>query len=209
MAAIGVEKAAYLTSTLKTRLLNDQRLQLDGTLKMDEIISIVSFGLLISYVAFGTGFVPQLTGEYQYNNALFKPSPDSDPALIVDNADIQPEDHASAVWLGKYRQLESPVSADFTSIHLQAYASVPRDERWYPGSGTLGSYDARSPSVPPGGYLYFRTIIYQYDIVPGNYGKAKFNEDELYVDSQPAIHKASADYSKIYATRNTAVFRNM
>jgi uncharacterized membrane protein len=165
--------------------------------------------LLVLYLLYGSGFVPAVTGEFQYNNALTVRENLEDPRALVDNADIKIEDYHSAVWLGEYRNQQASVYTDFTSIHIVAYSEVPRFEHWASGkSGTRKRLSPENPSVPSESYIYIRTLVLKDGIYPGNVGNAKYGEGEYYTDSDNVITPVRKQYSLVYTSGGTNIFIN-
>lgn len=155
------------------------------------------------FLIFSTGFVPAVTGEFQYNEGLAIEGTLEDPAAVADtwNGMVSAGDVSAARFLAEHRSVTYPVLTDFSGVFVWSYGEVPRQDRWPPvESATREGFVGRQPEdLPPESYVLFRTVNTERGILIANVGAAKYSGDRNYVPAEPYIHGVGARKGLVYS----------
>lgn len=155
------------------------------------------------FLLYSTGFVPAVTGEFQYNEGLVIEAELEDPSAIADSTNGVPSagDVAAARFLGEHRALTYPVLTDFSGVFVWSYGEVPRQDRWPPvESATRGNLLGQPmDELPAESYVLFRTVNTERGLLIANVGAAKYSGDRNYVPSGPYVHGVGARKGLVYS----------
>lgn len=155
------------------------------------------------FLLYSTGFVPAVTGEFQYNEGLVIEERLEDPTAIADSSNgvLTPEDVAAARFLAEHRSVTYPVLTDFSGVFVWSYAEVPRQDRWPPDERARNRPLVGRPieDIPEESYVLFRPVNTERGILVANVGAAKYSGDENYVSAEPYIHGVGARKHLVYS----------
>jgi uncharacterized membrane protein len=164
----------------------------------------------VVFLLYSTGFVPAVTGEFQYNEGLVIEERLEDPTAIADSSNgmLTPEDVAAARFLAGHRSATYPVFTDFSGVFVWSYGEVPRQDRWPPvESATRRGLVGRSPAdLPEGSYVFFRPVNTERGILVANVGSAKYSGDENHVPAEPYIHGVGVRKALVYSNGGARVY---
>jgi uncharacterized membrane protein len=171
---------------------------------------LVLAGFFAVFLLYSSGFVPAVTGEFQYNEALVVEEHLEDPTLIADSASstLLARDVAGARFLADHREITYPVLTDFTGVFVWSYGEVPRQDRWPPvESATREPLPLRSPeSIPAESYVFFRPVNTERGILVANVGSAKYSGEDNHVDSAPYIHAVGSRKALVYSNGGARIY---
>jgi len=161
------------------------------------------------FLLYSTGFVPAVTGEFQYNEALVIEERLEDPTAVADSSasTLLARDVAGARFLADHREITYPVLTDFSGTFLWSYGEVPRQDRWPPVESATREGLTRSPADVPGeSYVFFRPVNTERGILVANVGSAKYSGDRNYAPSGPYIHGVGARKALVYSNGGARVY---
>ncbi|PSQ10583.1 hypothetical protein BRC93_08965 [Halobacteriales archaeon QS_5_70_15] len=155
------------------------------------------------FLLYSTGFVPAVTGEFQYNEGLVIESELGDLSAVADSTNGVPSagDVAAARFLADHREVTYSVITDFSGVFVWSYAEVPRQDRWPPvESGTTTGLVGREPNdLPPDSYVLFRTVNTERGILIANVGSAKYSGERNYAPAEPYLHGTGSRKHLVYS----------
>ncbi|MEF8842836.1 MAG: DUF2206 domain-containing protein [Haloarculaceae archaeon] len=161
------------------------------------------------FLLYSSGFVPAVTGEFQYNEALVVEERLEDLTAIADSSSstLLARDVAGARFLADHREITYPVLTDFSGTFLWSYGEVPRQDRWPPVESATREGLRRSPADVPGeSYVFFRPVNTERGILVANVGSAKYSGDRNYAPSGPYIHGVGARKALVYSNGGARVY---
>ena len=155
------------------------------------------------FLLYSTGFVPAVTGEFQYNEGLVVEAELEDPSAIADSTNGVPsaEDVAAARFLAEHRSVTYTVLTDFSGVFVWSYGEVPRQDRWPPvESGTRAGLVGRPlDELPPRSYVLFRAVNTERGVMVANVGAAKYSGGRNYAPAAPYLHGVGTRKHLVYS----------
>jgi uncharacterized membrane protein len=155
------------------------------------------------FLLYSTGFVPAVTGEFQYNEGLAVEQRLEDPGAVADtwNGMVSTGDVAAASVLAEHRELTYPVLTDFSGVFVWSYGEVPRWDRWPPvESATRGGLlGQQMDELPAESYVIFRTVNTERGLLIANVGAAKYSGERNYVPAEPYVHGVETRKGLVYS----------
>ncbi|MEF8790282.1 MAG: DUF2206 domain-containing protein [Haloarculaceae archaeon] len=161
------------------------------------------------FLLYSTGFVPAVTGEFQYNEGLVVEERLEDPTAIADSSSstLLARDVAGARFLADHREITYPVLTDFSGTFLWSYGEVPRQDRWPPVESATRQGLRRSPAdVPEESYVFFRPVNTERGIIVANVGSAKYSGNRNYVLAGPYVHGVAVRKALVYSNDGARVY---
>lgn len=163
----------------------------------------VPLGLFLAiFLLYSSGFIPAVTGEFQYNNALLIEQELEDPLEIADAAGSirTAQDVAEAEFLAEHREITYPVLTDFSGVFLWSYGDVPRQDRWPPvESATKIRHPPSAESVPVESYVFIRPLNIEDGIFVANIGDTKYSGEANHYDSEEYIREVGLRKHLVYS----------
>ena len=171
------------------------------------IILALFFGI---FLLFNSGFVPAVTGEYQYMDSLAKANIEkANPYLKADfySGYYTDKEVYGAKWLAENRETKYKVYAGWSSVLLWSYGEIPRFNNWPPeeseiyytitSSSTISDFDEKS-------YIYLREINYIDHVMINT--EEKWKEKRVYYDISALIKEVDRFRNKIYSNRGSVIY---